>query len=183
MSMNTYIVHEIAFYFDEKVRAFLTRAMNLASGLNYEFDNDPEFYEKVMRGEIPEDYLLDPSDVATSFEDATYFNEFEGHVSTIDECKEAKHVVDCHISIEGKMLVDGHRIQEPVSSPMDEKLEDDGIAILYLDQEPSLFKQAYSSIDEIIDEVREKLGDDAKEIPEEYDLRRNICLVSGTYFC
>lgn len=162
MSMNTYGLHEVALYVDTVLAAFLTRAENLASGQASEFDNDPDFFEKVMTGEMPEpeDYLLSPTDIANLFEDGTYFSEFDGKVATLNECMELG-----------------------VENPIEETMDGDGIAIIYLDEEPSLLKQAYSSVDEIVDELREKLADYIKDIPEEYDLRRNICKIGGTYFC
>lgn len=44
---------------------------------------------------------------------------------------------------------------------------------------PTLFKQAYSSMDEIIEEFKEKLG---KYLTDDFDYRSNIRHICGTYY-
>ena len=44
---------------------------------------------------------------------------------------------------------------------------------------PTLFEKAYENIEEIIDELKRKLG---KYLPEEFDYRGKIRHISGTYF-
>lgn len=73
------------------------------------------------------------------------------------------------------------------------KLKDDGevnwletisysnsnIYYLPIENQPSLFKAAYASVDEIVDEFKRKMS---FYLPEDFDYRNNICMISGTYF-
>ena len=44
---------------------------------------------------------------------------------------------------------------------------------------PTLFSKAYSSIDAVIREMREKVG---KYLPEDFNYMSNICHIVGTYY-
>ena len=44
---------------------------------------------------------------------------------------------------------------------------------------PTLFKKAYNNMEEIIDELKSKLG---KYLSEDFDYRSRICHICGTYF-
>ena len=44
---------------------------------------------------------------------------------------------------------------------------------------PTLFKKAYNDMDEIISELKEKLGE---YLPEDFDYRSKIYHISGTYY-
>jgi len=44
---------------------------------------------------------------------------------------------------------------------------------------PTLFKQAYKNMDEIIDELKYKVG---KYLPEDFDYRNKICSICGVYY-
>lgn len=56
-----------------------------------------------------------------------------------------------------------------------------GEALCYvpLTKYPTLFKRAYNSMDEIVDEFKSKLG---KYLPEDFDYRSKICHICGTYY-
>ena len=45
---------------------------------------------------------------------------------------------------------------------------------------PSLFKTAYSSMDELESEFKNKFN---RYFPEDFDYRKHICHIVGTYFC
>ena len=55
----------------------------------------------------------------------------------------------------------------------------DSVAYVPLAKYPTLFKRAYSSIEEIVDEFKIKLG---KYLPEDFDYRSRICHIVGTYY-
>ena len=44
---------------------------------------------------------------------------------------------------------------------------------------PSLFRAAYSNMDEVVSEFKNGIG---KSLPENYDFRNNICHIVGTYY-
>ena len=44
---------------------------------------------------------------------------------------------------------------------------------------PTLFERAYRDVDEIIEEMKQKVGE---LLPDDYDYRKNIVHVVGTYF-
>ena len=44
---------------------------------------------------------------------------------------------------------------------------------------PTLFKQAYKDMDEIVDELKYKVG---KYLPEDFDYRNKICNICGVYY-
>ena len=45
---------------------------------------------------------------------------------------------------------------------------------------PSLFKTAYSNMDELESEFRNKFN---RYFPDDFDYRKHICHIVGTYFC
>lgn len=60
-----------------------------------------------------------------------------------------------------------------------EAYREDWLAYIPCDLQPSLFKRAYRDVNEIIEEMKQKVGD---LLPEDYDYRNNIVHVVGTYF-
>lgn len=63
----------------------------------------------------------------------------------------------------------------------DDSLQYDNDVLYYipLSNYPTMFKPAYNSIDEIVDELREKLG---QFLPQNFDYRNNIRHIVGTYY-
>ena len=53
------------------------------------------------------------------------------------------------------------------------------IAYIPLRNYPTLFKQAYNNMDEIVEEMKSKIGE---YLPEDFDYRSRICHISGTYY-
>lgn len=55
--------------------------------------------------------------------------------------------------------------------------EDDELYYVPLSRTPSLCCQAYSSVDEIVEETKFNLND---LLPEDFDIRNRLCLIEGT---
>lgn len=55
----------------------------------------------------------------------------------------------------------------------------DILAYVPLSKYPTLFKKAYSNMDDIISELKSKIGG---YLPEDFDYRSKLCHISGTYF-
>jgi len=60
-----------------------------------------------------------------------------------------------------------------------ESYRGDIIAYVPLTHYPTLFKKAYNDIEEIIDELKSKLGE---YLTEDFDYRSRICHICGTYY-
>lgn len=60
-----------------------------------------------------------------------------------------------------------------------EDYRNDVIAFVSISNLPSLFKKAYENMDELIDELKEKLGE---YLPDGFDYRSRIRYICGTYF-
>lgn len=60
-----------------------------------------------------------------------------------------------------------------------ESYREDWITYIPCSLLPSLFKRAYRDVDEIIEEMKQKVGE---LLPDDYDYRKNIVHVVGTYF-
>lgn len=60
-----------------------------------------------------------------------------------------------------------------------EYYKEDWITYIPCDCQFTLFKRAYRDVDEIIEEMKQKVGG---LLPEDYDYRNNIVHVVGTYF-
>ena len=61
-----------------------------------------------------------------------------------------------------------------------ESYDADTIYYVATEKFPSLFKNAYSSMDELESEFKNKLK---KYFPDDFDYRKHICHIVGTYFC
>lgn len=62
------------------------------------------------------------------------------------------------------------------------QLDDDIIVYLPLDYEPSLLVAAYSSLDEIVEEIRDKL-EPTGFFPEGFEYEAHLTSICGTTFC
>jgi hypothetical protein len=60
-----------------------------------------------------------------------------------------------------------------------EAYNNDVICYVPLAKYPTLFKRAYNNMDEIIDEIKSKLGE---YLTEDFDYRSRICHICGTYY-
>ena len=61
-----------------------------------------------------------------------------------------------------------------------ESYDADTIYYVATEKFPSLFKTAYSSMDELESEFKNKFN---RYFPEDFDYRKHICHIVGTYFC
>lgn len=55
----------------------------------------------------------------------------------------------------------------------------DSIVYVPLSRYPTLFKKAYNNMEEIIDELKSKVGE---YLPDDFDYRSNIRYICGTYY-
>lgn len=55
----------------------------------------------------------------------------------------------------------------------------DFIVYIPLSRYPTLFKKAYNNMEEVVGELKSKVG---KYLPDDFDYRSNICYICGTYF-
>lgn len=55
----------------------------------------------------------------------------------------------------------------------------DPISFVQVTHYPTLFKKAYNSMDEIINEIKDNIGE---YFPEDFDYRNNIRKIVGTYY-
>ncbi len=53
------------------------------------------------------------------------------------------------------------------------------ITYVPLSKYPTLFSKAYNNMEEIIDELKSKVGE---YLPEDFDYRSRVCHISGTYY-
>ena len=60
-----------------------------------------------------------------------------------------------------------------------EEYDSDILFYVPLSNYPTLFKKAYNDMDEIISELKEKLGE---YLPDDFDYRSRIYHISGTYY-
>jgi hypothetical protein len=60
-----------------------------------------------------------------------------------------------------------------------ESYSNDVIAYVQVSKYPTLFKAAYNNMDEIVDEFKIKLGE---YLPEDFDYRKHIRHICGTYY-
>lgn len=64
-----------------------------------------------------------------------------------------------------------------------ESFESDYVVMIPLDRTSELTKQAYASVDEIVDEIKQKLQDILPYFPEDYSFARQIRVLYGTTYC
>lgn len=60
-----------------------------------------------------------------------------------------------------------------------ENYREEWIAYISCDRQPTLFRRAYRDVDEIIEEMKQKVGE---LLPDDYGYRKNIVHVIGAYF-
>jgi len=59
------------------------------------------------------------------------------------------------------------------------EFDNDQLYYFSFGKEPSLCRQAYSSVDEIVEELRNNLSD---LLPDDFDIRSRLCFITGTYW-
>ena len=73
-------------------------------------------------------------------------------------------------------------LELPEGNPFQEETEyeDEPLCYIPAKRAPELFKAAYNSSQEMIDEFMSELAD---VFPEDFDIRKFLVTISGTYFC
>ncbi len=61
----------------------------------------------------------------------------------------------------------------------DYMFDDDQLYYVGLGKEPALCRQAYSSVDEIVEELKNNLND---LLSDDFDIRSRLCFIAGTYW-
>lgn len=115
----------------------------------------------LMHALLPTEYidgalLCDAID-ELNFDDAITASEFEGTVQTFDMYN-VPNYVDTH-------------------------LDNDYLFYLQPRHESSYFKRAYTDVNELVAEFSERLNDVGIKLPANFDLRRLVCTIDGTYYC
>lgn len=157
MSMNSHPLEGTIFYIDSIAAAFIHREIDRRDGtLSKELAemSDEEFLDAATQKTIPDDYY-DLDDMPDCLgPQANFHSEFDGHVET----KYPELSLDC-LSLD---------------------MADNYIVYFSLEYCPSLLVAPYESREAILEEFKDDLGG---LLPENYDWWRNICDISGTYFC
>lgn len=99
-----------------------------------------------------------------------------GSVELAQECLEDMTVYCSEFTGQAKSL------ELPEGNPFQEETEYEGESLCYIPvkRAPELFKAAYNSSQEMIDEFMSELVD---VFPEDFDIRKFLVTISGTYFC
>lgn len=164
MSMNTYPINcPAAFLIDEEVTAYVLLSEDRANNEIPEEIKacfiDGTFAAKAKTDTLPCGY----SDVSTAQEVLSkvtcYFSSFMGEIISL--------------------------FPERSKTPIERSCNsgDDFIAYIPCNKEPNLFKVAYESPDELLNEFKEKLKDRGVELPDDFDWWAHIVSINGTKFC
>lgn len=168
MSMQDYGFQENGFVIDSKVCAYLT---------GYFVRTDPDFPdEDIRKTALRPDFfdLVEKGNLDEEFYDMDY----------IQERLEADDVNVVHC---GSFCGEASTIAEMLSGkkwdPLEIEYDDDFLLMIPLARAPELFKQAYRNAEEVIQEIKDVLSPYKDAFPDDFDIPRYICEVSGTYFC
>lgn len=186
MSMNTYPMETgLAFHVDETVAAYLLRdyvlgdlrrrmpepgtmltpRQQVEQALREILSNDNKFkaeiqFDSAMYPALDEYGLFNITDCVDILQNEgdmqglCLMSEFSGELQILDK--------------------DGH------ATGSSHTYDDDYVLLILPEREPSYFRQAYSSMQDFIDELKSKLGG---LLPEDFDYTARIVSASGTYFC
>lgn len=168
MSMMTYPLREVgAFLVDELVAAYVLQKDYEKTGEHFsetvkEALENGTFYQMAENNAFSlETNDFDCFDPTEAFEvlndvidDINHMSEFVGSATTL--------------------------VPERAKRPLDISYSNDCIAYIPASRMPELFSAAYESLDELIDEFKEKIG---AYLPDNFDWAGHICTIDGTYFC
>ena len=135
MGMATYPMNDVGFYVDHEVAAYILLAADQAAGeVPCEIATlleDGTFAARAKKGNLPCDYSI-PSVAYECYDCAdpvvTWANEFDGEVSTL--------------------------FPERAKSPIEETLSDEPLVYVPAAKEAELFKAAYQSPEELLEEFK-----------------------------
>ncbi len=165
MGMATYPMNDVGFYVDHEVAAYILLAADQAAGeVPCEIATlleDGTFAARAKKGNLPCDYSI-PSVAYECYDCAdpvvTWANEFDGEVSTL--------------------------FPERAKSPIEETLSDEPLVYVPAAKEAELFKAAYQSPEELLEEFKAVFAkQEGIAFPDDFDWWRHIVSISGTNFC
>ena len=165
MGMATYPMNDVGFYVDHEVAAYILLAADQAAGeVPCEIATlleDGTFAARAKKGNLPCDYSI-PSVAYECYDCAdpvvTWANEFDGEVSTL--------------------------FPERAKSPIEETLSDEPLVYVPAAKEAELFKAAYQSPEELLEEFKAVFAkQEGIAFPDDFDWWRRIVSISGTNFC
>ena len=165
MGMATYPMNDVGFYVDHEVAAYILLAADQAAGeVPCEIATlleDGTFAARAKKGNLPCDYSI-PSVAYECYDCAdpvvTWANEFDGEVSTL--------------------------FPERAKSPIEETLSDEPLVYVPAAKEAELFKAAYQSPEELLEEFKAVFAkQEGIAYPDDFDWWRHIVSISGTNFC
>lgn len=165
MGMATYPMNDVGFYVDHEVAAYILLAADQAAGeVPCEIATlleDGTFAARAKKGNLPCDYSI-PSVAYECYDCAdpvvTWANEFDGEVSTL--------------------------FPERAKSPLEETLSDEPLVYVPAAKEAELFKAAYQSPEELLEEFKAVFAkQEGIAFPDDFDWWRHIVSISGTNFC
>lgn len=164
MGMATYPMNDVGFYVDHEVAAYILLAADQAAGeVPCEIATlleDGTFAARAKKGNLPCDYSI-PSVAYECYDCAdpvvTWANEFDGEVSTL--------------------------FPERAKSPIEETLSDEPLVYVPAAKEAELFKAAYQSPEELLEEFKTVFVKYGINFPDDFDWWRRIVSISGTNFC
>lgn len=164
MCMATYPMNDVGFYVDHEVAAYILLAADQAAGeVPCEIATlleDGTFAARAKKGNLPCDYSI-PSVAYECYDCAdpvvTWANEFDGEVSTL--------------------------FPERAKSPIEETLSDEPLVYVPAAKEAELFKAAYQSPEELLEEFKAVFAEQGIAFPDDFDWWRHIVSISGTNFC
>ena len=163
--MATYPMNDVGFYVDHEVAAYILLAADQAAGeVPCEIATlleDGTFAARAKKGNLPCDYSI-PSVAYECYDCAdpvvTWANEFDGEVSTL--------------------------FPERAKSPIEETLSDEPLVYVPAAKEAELFKAAYQSPEELLEEFKAVFAkQEGIAFPDDFDWWRHIVSISGTNFC
>ena len=165
MGMATYPMNDVGFYVDHEVAAYILLAADQAAGeVPCEIATlleDGTFAARAKKGNLPCDYSI-PSVAYECYDCAdpvvTWANEFDGEVSTL--------------------------FPERAKSLIEETLSDEPLVYVPAAKEAELFKAAYQSPEELLEEFKAVFAkQEGIAFPDDFDWWRHIVSISGTNFC
>lgn len=160
MSMASYPFVDTGFYIDGEVAAYIMLASDQAAGCVPEeitkLQEDGSFATVAKTGGLPSDYC-DISVVSECIEEISYVTSFDGEISTLN--------------------------LDRGDSAIELSFGDDGLAYIPAAKSAELFKAAYSSPEELLEEFKSFFAAHGVLLPEDFDWWAHIVSIEGTIFC
>lgn len=163
MSMNTYPIYIKGLYVDTELASYILASLEKKDNALPESVAkaiaDGTFVELAKAG-----HLYDLADLTAAFDyvldelpNGGTISEFDGGITTL--------------------------IPDKAIKPIEESYSDEYICYVALQKKESIFKQAYESPEECLEELQEVFEDAGIDIPEEFDWWAHFVTFVGTNFC